>query len=266
MENIKDTYIDWLDAMDRGLDVWCQFTVRGRIKTEKEAREIESMLQMGESDIDGLKSRVKLMGSRDMMKMAQSIDEINITEVLLNQASKELERWEQIAMKSEFGNPEKMAYFFGYRDNGEYVNHLNEKLWALFAEMQIAVINFKSMVEKEENKPNESEAALQGEGENKKLASEASAPANNPDVDVSEHDIILRDIFGEHLCQFIKEARICKRGSDVARLVNWYVREYHLKPNTSNAFNKPLWEALQKKGIETASISTWNNIVKIKTG
>ena len=26
--------------------------------------------------------------------------------------------------------------------------------------------------------------------------------------------------------------------------------------------NKPLWEALQTKGIETASISTWNYTIK----
>ena len=262
MEDIKNIFIDWLDAMDKGLTIWCQFTVRGRGKTEKDACEIESMLQMRESDLDVLKSRVKLMGTSDMMKMAQSIDEINKTEVLLDRANKELERWELIAMKSEFGDPQKMAYFFGYRDNDEYVNSLNEKLYRLFVAMHVAVINFKALLE-QRDKP---EAPKENTDDNKKCAPKPSAPINESDDDVSEHGIILRDIFGEHLCQFMKEARTCKRGSDVARLVNWYIREYHLKSNTANAFNKPLWEALRKKGIDTASISTWNNTIKIKNG
>ena len=77
-------------------------------------------------------------------------------------------------------------------------------------------------------------------------------------------DILLRGIFGEHLTDFLSEAIQCKKGSDVARLVNWYVRKYNLRENLGKKgdLNKPLWEALQTKGIETASISTWNNTIK----
>lgn len=77
-------------------------------------------------------------------------------------------------------------------------------------------------------------------------------------------DMLLRRIFRKHLTDFLSEARKCKKGSDVARLVNWYVREYNLRENLEKKgdLNKPLWEALQTKGIETASISTWNNTIK----
>ena len=83
---------------------------------------------------------------------------------------------------------------------------------------------------------------------------------NNLDAD----DMLLRRIFGKHLTDFLSEARKYKKGSDVARLVNWYVREYNLRENLEKEgdLNKPLWKALQTKGIETASISTWNNTIK----
>ncbi len=78
----------------------------------------------------------------------------------------------------------------------------------------------------------------------------------------NKDDILLRSIFGEHLSDFMKEALVCKKGSDVAGLVNWYVREYKLKK--SKILNKPLREALNRKGIDTASKATWNNIIRNK--
>ncbi len=84
--------------------------------------------------------------------------------------------------------------------------------------------------------------------------------SGKPDLD--ETDIFLRSIFGEHLNDFLNEAKKLKKGSDVARLVNSYVREFRLEK--SENLNKRLWEALNKKGILTASKSTWNNIIENK--
>lgn len=86
----------------------------------------------------------------------------------------------------------------------------------------------------------------------------------NEKPELDEADIFLRSIFGEHLNDFLNEAKTLKKGSDVARLVNWYVREYNLRKNfwKKGDLNKPLWNALRTKGIETASISTWNNTIK----
>lgn len=260
MEDIKNTFINWLDAMDKGLALWCQFTVLGRIKTEEEARNIESALHINAGDIEQLESRVKLMGSRDMMMMAQSMDEINKTEILLSRANKELERWEQTAIRTKLADPVKMVWFCKQQDNDEYVNSLNEKLYRLFVAMHVAITNFKALLEKEEEKFDESKT--QEEDTDKGCSSKSNAPEHENSTDADESEITLRSIFGEHLNQFLKEARACKKGSDVARLVHWYVREYRLKPDKTNGFNKPLWEALQKKGIETASISTWNNTIR----
>lgn len=82
--------------------------------------------------------------------------------------------------------------------------------------------------------------------------------------DLDADDMLLRRIFRKHLTDFLSEARKYKKGSEVARLVNWYVREYNLRGNLEKGgdLNKPLWEALKTKGIETASISTWNNTIK----
>ena len=73
----------------------------------------------------------------------------------------------------------------------------------------------------------------------------------------NEHDILLQEIFGEHLNNFLNDARTLKKGSDVARLVKFYIRNMGLKKDKN--FNKPLWEALKSKGIISIQISAWNN-------
>ena len=84
----------------------------------------------------------------------------------------------------------------------------------------------------------------------------------NDNNKLDEHDILLRSIFGKHLDNFLEEASKLGKGSDVARLVNWYADEYKL--NRSESLNSPLKNALEAKGIITASKATWNNIIRNK--
>ena len=91
----------------------------------------------------------------------------------------------------------------------------------------------------------------------------SNQPQNdNIETSSDEHDILLRDIFGEHLDDFLKEARLLKKGAEVARLVNHYVRNYKLEK--SIRLNTPLRNALLAKGINTASKATWNNTIHNK--
>lgn len=89
-----------------------------------------------------------------------------------------------------------------------------------------------------------------------------SVMANDEQLELDETDIFLRGLFGKHLDDFLREAGKQKKGSDVARLVKWYVREYKLKLDNSCSLGKPLWEALNSKGIISIQISAWNNAIK----
>ena len=82
--------------------------------------------------------------------------------------------------------------------------------------------------------------------------------------DLTADDILLRTIFGKHLPNFLKEAKLAKTGTGVARIVNNYVREYDLKKNLAKTgdLNKPLWQALSSKGIIKIKNSAWNSAIK----
>lgn len=74
-------------------------------------------------------------------------------------------------------------------------------------------------------------------------------------------DLLLRTFFGNHLTDFLKEARACKDGTAVARLVNWYINEYGLD-NGGQYRKKPLHDALLAKGVIKIKQSAWNNAIK----
>lgn len=81
------------------------------------------------------------------------------------------------------------------------------------------------------------------------------------DESVSPDDLVLRTLFGKHLDQFLKEARTCKNGTDVARLVNSYIREYKLDEEHRYR-TKPLHDALFNIGIIRIKSSAWNNAIQ----
>lgn len=79
--------------------------------------------------------------------------------------------------------------------------------------------------------------------------------------DMTANDLLLRTFFGKHLNDFLKEAQTCKNGTEVARLVNWYINEYKL--DTGRTYRKkPLHDALLEKGVIRIKQSAWNNAIK----
>ncbi len=74
-------------------------------------------------------------------------------------------------------------------------------------------------------------------------------------------DLLLRTFFGNHLTGFLKEAQICKDGTAVARLVNWYINEYGLD-NGGQYRKKPLHDVLFAKGIIKIGVNGWNKAIK----
>lgn len=98
--------------------------------------------------------------------------------------------------------------------------------------------------------------------EEKQSSSEPDAGENEQQEEsVSPDDLVLRTLFGKHLDQFLKEARTCKNGTDVARLVNSYIREYKLDEEHWYR-TKPLHDALFNKGIIRIKSSAWNNAIQ----
>ena len=78
---------------------------------------------------------------------------------------------------------------------------------------------------------------------------------------ITADDLLLRIFFGEHLTDFLKEAQTRKNGTEVARLVNWYIDKYNL--DTGRMYRKkPLHDALLEKGVIKIKQSAWNNAIK----
>lgn len=231
----------------------------------RELKSVQSMLShefdMVEKCLDGFSYKKRIDALRDdIYKCLHNSYGRHIRPVLEQKSLEELEREEAKLAEcrqlcaSKFFNP-----LLSIRDklNTDDTSELYDafQLLVYYAEIQ----NYIDDIEHQEglNQLFDMESSQTAEIPVEETACPKQENGNNDTLD--EHDILLRDIFGEHLTKFLDEARALGTGSDVARLVNWYVREYKLEK--SERLNSPLRKALSSKGIETASKATWNNII-----
>lgn len=242
----------WLDAMKSGLELWHEFTAHGRIKTMDEVRRIECVYSMDiQSEISRIRDAVRLMGDSDEIGFEREWSEAMEHPIRKVKMMERIDNLLELRKKMRFYEPDLNAYFCGFEDNDNEVNALNLALMDLFTMMSVSLTNVVCWVD-----------GMQPQNEKESVEQESDSVMDDEQLELDETDIFLRSIFGEHLNDFLNEAKKLKKGSDVARLVNSYVREFRLEK--SENLNKRLWEALKEKGINTASKSTWNNIIKNK--
>lgn len=243
----------WLDAMKSGLELWHEFMAQGRIKTMDEVRRIECVYSMDiQSEISRIRDAVRLMGDSDEIGFEREWSEAMEHPIRKVKMMERIDNLLELQKKMRFYKPDLNAYFCGFEDNDNEVNALNLALMDLFTMMSVSLTNVVCWVD-----------GMQPQNEKESVEQESdSVMANNEQLELDETDIFLRGLFGKHLDDFLRDAGKQTKGSDVARLVNSYVREFKLEK--SEILNKRLREALKKKGILTASRATWNNIIENK--
>lgn len=243
----------WLDAMKSGLELWHEFTAHGRIKTMDEVRRIECVYSMDiQSEISRIRDAVRLMGDSDEIGFEREWSEAMEHPIRKVKMMERIDNLLELQKKMRFCEPDLNAYFCGFEDNDNEVNALNLALMDLFTMMSVSLTNVVCWVD-----------GMQPQNEKESVEQELdSVMANDEQLELDETDIFLRGLFGKHLDDFLRDAGKQTKGSDVARLVNSYVREFRLEK--SEILNKRLREALKKKNILTASRATWNNIIENK--
>lgn len=138
----------WLEAANKILDIWYELTKNVRIKTKVEVDAIIIMYGWNfPADIVRLKDEVRLMGSdARLMEIAIELSE-SVGKVHESVLQGELQRIFSKAENMRFFSKEKRAYFFGYRDNDEYVNELNIQLSDLFSIFSASLLNLNNTCE-----------------------------------------------------------------------------------------------------------------------
>lgn len=77
---------------------------------------------------------------------------------------------------------------------------------------------------------------------------------------MNSDDYLLKEIFGEYLEEFIELAKQQKKGTEVANIVNSFVKDGKIKK--SKLLFEPLRNSLFNKRIINIKSSTWNGAIK----
>lgn len=81
-----------------------------------------------------------------------------------------------------------------------------------------------------------------------------------PESIMNNDDYLLKEIFGEYLEEFIELAKQQKKGTEVANIVNSFVKDGKIKK--SKLLFEPLRNSLFNKRIINIKSSTWNGAIK----